>query len=455
MLHLTAEEEAWLAGDAGPAVKRAMEIVVALATIYGAERLVPVESVQISGVSYRNIGDAGLDFLRRWADEGARVRVPTTLNPTAMDMIDWAAQGFSVDFAEKQAAVVEVFARMGVGGGHPVPTCTPYLIGNRPPVGAHVAWAESSAVAFANSVLGARTNREGGPGAIAAALTGRTGDYGLHLDAARVPTLRVEVTAPFEAISDYSALGAIVGQRASKGVPIFVGLPLTRADDSGRDPLWEEKLKALGAAMAATGAVALFHVAGVTPEASGMGNGEWRIGNPESRMESRESRIQNRGSSGEDPGGGQAPVRLDTLVVDDLAPGYAALSDPVTEIDLVWIGCPHASLQELALVAERVRGMTLRVPLWVTCARPVRSLAVEQGLVDIIEAAGGRVFADACMAIAPVRDLGFSAVATPSAKGATYLRNLARVAARFGTLDACVEAALTGRWQKGSTEAVK
>ncbi len=162
-MELTGEERDWLEGGAGPALKRAMEIVVALGTIYGAPTLIPVESVQISGVSYRNIGDAGLRFLRQWADEGARVRVPTTLNPTAMDMVRWEAQGFSADFADKQRQVVDAFARMGVGEGAPLPTCTPYLIGNRPAQGAHVAWAESSAVAFANSVLGARTNREGGP----------------------------------------------------------------------------------------------------------------------------------------------------------------------------------------------------------------------------------------------------------------------------------------------------
>ncbi len=418
-MYLTSEEQAWLAGDAGPATRRAIEIVVALGNIYGAERLIPVESVQISGVSYRNIGDAGLGFLRRWADEGARVRVPTTLNPTAMDMVDWEAQCFAPEFADKQQQVVEVFARIGVGGGAPVPTCTPYLIGNRPAMGAHVAWAESSAVAFANSVLGARTNREGGPGAIAAAITGRTAAYGLHLDAERVGALLVEVEAQPQSISDYSALGAIVGRHANKAVPYFVGLHLDRGEG---DPLWEEKLKALGAAMAATGAVALFHVEGVTPEASPL---------PDSPHEGRRSRL--------------APDH-DTLIVDDLAPGYAALSDPIADIDLVWIGCPHASLREIALVADRVRGEVLHIPLWVTCARPVKAVAAEQGLVDTIEAAGGRVFADACMAIAPVRDLGFGAVATSSAKGAVYLRNLAHVAVRFGTLEACIEAAVTGRW---------
>lgn len=405
-MHLTDEEQAWLEGAGGPALRRAMEIVVALGTIYGAERLVPVESVQISGVSYRNIGDSGLDFLNRWTDEGAQVRVPTTLNPTAMDMVDWRAQGFTPDFADKQRQVVAAFARMGVGEGNPVPTCTPYLIGNHPALGAHVAWAESSAVTFTNSVLGARTNREGGPGAIAAALAGRTGAYGLHLDANRRATLRVEVTAHPDTISEFSALGAWIGARASNAVPFFTGLRLEPGD-----PLGEEKLKALGAAMAATGAVALFHVEGVTPEA-----------------QSASVSVPN----------------AETLVVDDLVPGYRALSDAVEHIDLVWIGCPHASLAEIRRVAEHLQGRHLRLPLWVTCARPVRDLAAAQGLLETIEAAGGRVFADACMAIAPVRDLGFHAVATPSAKGAYYLRNLAHVDAWFGSLDACLEIGCTG-----------
>ncbi|MGC9469192.1 MAG: aconitase X [Anaerolineae bacterium] len=409
-MHLTEQEHTWLEGAEGPAMRRAMEIVLALGRIYGAERLIPVESVQISGVSYRNIGDAGLEFLRRWTDEGAYVRVPTTLNPTAMDMQAWQAQGFDPEFASKQRLVVDTFARMGVGAGTPVPTCTPYLIGNRPAAGAHVAWAESSAVAFANSVLGARTNREGGPGAIAAAITGRTAAYGLHLDENRLATLLVEVRAQPASVSDYSALGALVGQEAQKAVPYFAGLRL--GDD---DPFGEEKLKALGAAMAATGAVALYHVEGVTPEVLTAQQGANMLAPKPARM-----------------------------VVDDLTEGYAALSDDIPRVELVWIGCPHASLPELAEVAARLQGKHVRTPLWVTCARPVRDAAAGRGLVATIEAAGGRVFADACMAIAPVRDLGFRAVATPSAKGATYLRNLAHVRTWFGTLDACIEVALSG-----------
>ncbi len=407
-MKLTREEQAWLAGDGGKALKRAMEIIVALGKIYGAKRLIPMVSVQISGVSYRNLGSPGLDFLQRWVEDGARVRVPTTLNPAAMDLADWRAQGFDAKFAAQQHAVIDTFRRMGVEEGHPCPTCAPYLIGNVPAMGEHIAWAESSAVSYANSVLGARTNREGGPGAIAAALTGRTAAYGLHLDAPRRATLHIQVNTPVCTRSDYSALGAIAGKVARNRVPYFSGLPVRRSDRH-----WEENLKALGAAMAATGAVALYHIADVTPEA---------------RAQSM-----------------LAP-EAETLTIIDLAPGYAMLSDPVTEIDLVWFGCPHASLVEIAHIAELLRDQTLATPLWVTCARPVKEAARSLELAPVIEAAGGRLVADACMAIAPVRDLGFETVATASAKAAFYLRNLAGVAARFGTIAQCIEAAIRGTW---------
>ena len=409
-MELTQQEKAWLSGDAGLATRRAMEIIVALATIYGAECLLPVKSVQISGVSYRNIGAAGLTFLQQWVDEGAQVRVHTTLNPTAMDMCRWDIQGFSSDFARKQQEVVALFRQMGVGAGEPVPTCTPYLIGNLPAYGEHIAWAESSAVSYANSVLGARTNREGGPGAVAAAITGRTGAYGLHLDQNRQPTIVVEVKTRVESISDYSALGAVVGALTQKSVPFFCGLSLV-----AREPMWEEKLKALGAAMAATGAVAMYHVDEITPEARA---------------------------------GSLLTANHTVITIDDVVPGYVMLSDNVDAIDLVWIGCPHASLAEIAQVAERLDGIRISIPLYLTCARPVREVAVAQGLVAKIENAGGQVFSDACMAIAPLKALGFHAVATSSAKGAYYLRNLAGVAARFGPLEQCLEAAVAGDWSR-------
>jgi predicted aconitase len=399
----------------GPGVRKAMEIVAALGRIYGAERLVPVVSVQVAGVSYKNLGDAGLEFLAEWAAQGARVRVPTTLNPAGMDLLRWRALGFDARFAERQQAVVAAFARMGVT---PTCTCTPYLIGNRPGRGEHVAWAESSAVSFANSVLGARTNREGGPSALAAAITGRTAAYGLHLDENRRATLRVEVRCAVHSSADFGALGYLVGRAARNRVPFFLGLEV-----SG-----EDQLKALGAAMAASGAVGLYHVEGVTPEAIARAD--------------------------------VLATDAEPLTVADLAQGYAALSQvaggaplepppasgPGQAIDLVWIGCPHASLAEIEQVVALLAGRRVRSALWITVARDVREQAAQRGLLAAVEASGGQVVADTCVVVAPMRELGFRSMATPSGKGAYYGPSHAGLTVHYGSLEACIEAAVEGRW---------
>jgi len=394
-----------LAGDFGPGIRQAMEIVFALGQIYGARRLVSVGSVQVAGVSYRNLGEAGLEFLHEWAAQGASVRVPTTLNPAGMDLQAWRELGFSESFARSQLAVIDAFRRQGV---RTTCTCTPYLVGNVPGVGEHVAWAESSAVSYANSVLGARTNREGGPSALAAAITGRTAAYGLHLDENRRATLQVVVCCPMRELSDFGALGYLVGKVARNRVPYFV----FRSGDL-EEMCSHAALKALGAAMAASGAVALYHVAGVTPEAD----------------------------------------RLDvlvpdheTLVVDDLQPAYAALNSDVRQIDLVWFGCPHASLEEMAELVRLLNGRQVRSALWITTAREVREQAEAEGLVAAVETSGGRVVADMCTVVAPMRELGFRTLATTSAKGATYVPSHTGLQVRYGTVEQCVEAAVTGIW---------
>ncbi|HUX76301.1 MAG TPA: aconitase X catalytic domain-containing protein [Anaerolineae bacterium] len=407
MLRLSAKDQALLAGDSGPGVRKAMEIVVALGRIYGAERLVPVSSVQVAGVSYRNLGEAGLEFLREWADQGARARVPTTLNPAGIDLRAWRELGFSESFARRQLAVIEAYRRLGV---RTTCTCTPYLVGNVPRVGEHVAWAESSAVSYANSVLGARTNREGGPSALAAAIAGRTAAYGLHLDQNRRATLRVAVRCPVRTLSDFGALGHLVGRAARNCVPYLVF-------EGREDACSGVALKALGAAMAASGAVALYHVAGCTPEAD----------RPDILASDHE-----------------------TLVVDDLRPAYAALNSGALEnenrIDLVWFGCPHAGLEEMAEVVRLLDGRRVRTALWITAAREMRERAAAEGLVAAVEASGGRVIADMCAVVAPMQELGFRTLATPSAKGATYLPSYAGLRVRYGTVEQCVEAAVTGVW---------
>src|SRR2546428_668209 len=171
------------------AQRKAMEILLTVGRLADAPRLVPITSAHVSGASYKMIGDPGLEFLEDFA-QTARVSVPTTVNPLGTDLAQWQALGIPPEFAEKQARIARAYETMAV---RPSFSCTPYLLGARPAFGEHVAWAESSAVCFANSVLGARTNREGGPAALAAAIVGATPEYGLHVDGGREPTVIVNV----------------------------------------------------------------------------------------------------------------------------------------------------------------------------------------------------------------------------------------------------------------------
>lgn len=413
-LALAPSDLACLAGEYGEGLRLAAQLVTALGRIYGAKDLVPVSSAQVAGVSYRNLGAAGLAFLRDWAEKGARVRVPAMLNPAGMDLAAWQAHGIPDEFARGQLEVIQAYRRLGVA---PSCTCTPYLVGAVPRVGEHLAWSESSAVVFANSVLGARTNREGGPSALAAAILGKTARYGLHLDEGRRATLVVDVACPVRSPADFGALGHLVGRLAGGAVPLLRLRASDEALSAEADLLHSPflpHLKALGAAMAASGAVGLFHIAGVTPEARAWG----------------EAIVA--------PGAARAEV-------EDLAPAYKELSTAGEQVDIVSIGCPHASLNELAEVARLLDGRQVRTALWITTARATLEEARRQGIVEPLERAGATLMADTCLVVAPMRHFGFHAVATNSAKLATYAPGHCGLATRFGSLEACVEAALTGR----------
>jgi predicted aconitase len=380
-----------------------MEIVAALGEIYEAERLVPVASVQVAGVSYGNLGEAGLEFLSEWADQGARVVAPTSLNPAGMDLEAWRELGVPDRYGQRQLAVIEAYRAMGVSISC---SCTPYLAGNAPGFGDHIAWSESSAVAYANSVLGARTNREGGPSALAAAITGRTAAYGLHLDENRGAHLLIVVTCPLKSLSDFSALGYMVGRQAADRLPY---LRLNSGLEPGLDGL-----KALGAAMAASGAVALFHVEGVTPEARR---------------------------------GDMLAADAASITIDSLDEGYQALDGTTQDIDLVWIGCPHASSAEIEHTARELDDRQAEARLWVTTSRAVLNSARLEGSVDRIEASGGNVVADACLIGAPLHEMGMRSIATNSTKGAHYLRSHEGVQVRFGSLAQCIDAAVAATWR--------
>jgi predicted aconitase len=420
-LRLTAEEQAMLAGAEGRGVQRAMEIVVALARIYAAADLMPIVHAQIAGVSYKNLGDAGVEFLSRWADEAARVRVPTTLNPMGMERGRWQAWGIAADFAAPQLSVIAAFVKMGVT---PTMSCTPYLFADfTPRRGDALAWAESSAVAYANSVIGARSNREGGPSALAAAIVGRTPRYGYHLDENRRANWVVEIRCPVRTGADFGALSYLVGKAVGNGVPWFADLapsllPPPRAGEGTGVEAASDRLKTLGAGLAAYGAVALYHVAGYTPEACDLGESLIR---PDARR----------------------------LVIENLDQAYRVMdADPdLRKIDLVTIGCPHASLSEIEQVAGYLRGKTLATRLWVTTAEITRRAAAELGYVQAIEAAGGEVVADTCAVVAPLHMLGVRSMATNAGKMACYAPIHSGVRMRFGDLEQCLDAAVTGEWR--------
>lgn len=394
-MHLTRQEEKMLNGEMGRATQKAMEIIVALGDIYGAEELIEISSVQVAGVSYHNLGDAGLEFLNEFAEDG-KVRVLTTLNPAGMDLEDWKKLAISEDFANKQKLVIDAFSKLGIITSC---TCTPYLIGNLPRFREHVAWSESSAVTFVNSVIGARTNREGGPSALAAAIVGKTAAYGLHLDENRVPDVHVDVKAKLKSISDWGALGYSIGKKAENKIPYITSIKRASIDD----------LKSFSASLVTYGAKPLFYIRNITPEKA------------------------------------KRPANKVTITQDDLNGAYKAINDEGEEIDFVSIGCPHASINEIAEVAKLLNGKKVKAEFWITTARQTKTLADSRGYTKMIEESGAKFACDTCLAVAPLKGR-FKSVATNSAKGCFYARGTNQMKTKLGDVAKCVDAAVNGRW---------
>jgi len=397
-MQLTKDEERMLNGEMGYAVRKSMEILTALGDIYGADRLIKVGSVQVAGVSYHNLGDAGLDFLNELARDG-KVKVTTTLNPAGMDLENWQNLGISEDFAAKQNLVIDAFTRMGILISC---TCTPYLIGNLPRYGEHIAWSESSAVTFANSVIGARTNREGGPSALAAAFVGKTPRYGLHLDEKRIPNIQVKVDANLTRLSDWGALGYCIGKKAENKIPFITGIKEAELDE----------LKSFCASVVTYGSQPLFYMQGITPGA-------------ENQLAPKES----------------------VIVEDrDIREAYDNINDQVTDIELVCVGCPHCSIKEIAEIAELLAGKQVAesTEFWVATSRLMKLLSDKRGYTATIEQAGGKFACDTCMAVAPLKGR-FKSLATTSAKGCFYSRQN-KMLTKMGSMRECVEAAVTGKW---------
>jgi len=391
-MYLTKEEEKILDGEKGEVTERLFRLLVRLGDIYKADKMIPVGSVQVAGVSYKSIGDPGTEFLEDLASKKAKVQVLTYLNPAGMDLENWKEYGFPEQFAKNQLRIMNAFKSMGIVV---TSTCTPYLAGNLPRFREHIAWSESSAVSFSNSVIGARTNREGGPSALAAAICGVTPNYGLHLWEKRQPTVKVKVDLELNYNSDFGALGWYVGKQVKNKIPYFTGIKDANTD----------QLKALGAAMAASGAVALYHVEELTPEAD---------------------LIKKEGLESISVG----PVEIKET--------YEKLNTG-KEPDIVILGCPHASLREISALAKKVEGKKLRKPIWICTSRMVKEAAVRMGYEEIIKKAGGNIVADTCMVVSPIEEMGYKTTGVNSGKAANYLPGFCKQEVCFANIDDLVE----------------
>ena len=396
-MRLDQEEKDMLEGKYGKAAQKSMEILTTLGDIFDAESMIAVHGVQIAGVSYANLGEAGLEFLTEMAEDG-KVRVLTTLNPAGMDRENWQVLGIDKEFAKNQNRAIDAFAKMGI---ITTCSCTPYLIGNAPHYGQHIAWAESSAVCYSNSVIGARTNREGGPSALAAALTGKTPNYGYHLDKNRHGQVLVKVNSPVTGTDEFGVLGKIIGDKLvelGKKIPYITGIPSATV----------EELKSFCASVATYGGTALFHMEDVTPEYNKY------------------------------PKPSEVVFEIGKI---DLDIARAELIDDDLEIDFVSIGCPHASIHEIANIAKLLDGKKVKKEFWITTARPTKRIADEVGYSKIIEDAGAKFAADTCCVVAPIKGR-FKGIMVDSAKACYYGRAKNKFKVKIGSIEECVEEAI-------------
>ena len=384
-MYLTRDEQAILDGEQGAGAQKSMELVTALGKIYGADSLVDITSAHLSGASYKTIGDGGLKYLSDMVDGGAQVAVPSTLNPVGMDRNRWKEMHISPDFAEKQLKIIELYGKMGI---RTTCSCTPYMGDNVPSFGDHIAWSESSALSFVNSYIGARTNREGGPGALAAAILGKTANYGLHLDENRRPTVVIDVEDMGSSVFDYSLLGQSVGMKMGKGIPYFKGISPTVED-----------AKTLSAAMAAAGSVALWHAEGATPEA-----GNFDISGLETIKVGKKERQE-------------AFDKLNTA----------------EDVQLIAIGCPHLTPKEMHDIASMLKGKEKKrkdVEIWFCTSESIRAQCPDD--VKVMERFG-YVLADTCMVVAPIEGT-FERTGTNSAKAGNYLPTLCSQKVKFAEI---------------------
>ncbi len=397
-MNLTDHDLARLSGAHGEATSLAMSLLVSAAEAMGASSLLDISRAHIDSCLFHGL--AGLDFARRLVEGDGKVVVPTTLNVSSLDLLHPDLYRGDTGKAKHARELMAAYEALGC---RPTWTCAPYQLVDRPGLGEQIAWGESNAIVFANSVLGARTERYGDFLDICCALTGRAPDVGLHTDEGRRATLALDIAAPDSWRDNdlfYVAVGLVLGQIAGTDVAILRGLD-TRTD--------EDRLKAIGAAAASSGAVGMFHVAGVTPEAESLGSSPRR--QIEVEGERLISAIRSLGTSG--------PL--------------AAVS----------VGTPHASARELETLASLCSGRRTTVPFYVNTGRDVAA-SVPHAVAEV-EGFGGSVVTDTCTYITPIMCDIDGVVMTDSGKWAYYAPGNLGYQVMLATVGDCVESAVAGR----------
>lgn len=412
-MELTAEQQSVLDGSRGPYLAKCMRWLVEWGGVMGAGRLIPVTNthalfpvanVMARGASRHTLEQQAAD-LREACSHATAPGCVCTVHTLFLTMDELDTPENDPEQVRAQREINTLAAEAGFLNTF---TCAPYLVGNVPLKGEICAWTESSAVVYANSILGARTTRHGTESAMAASLLGLVPEFGVLLDEHRKGTLRIEVSADLDSPTDWGALGYFAGNRAGLGIPVFNGVRRPSQDEA----------KQLCAALATSGGVSMCHIAGVTPEAPTL-----------------EAAFH-----------GDVPAEYLSFTDETLRGMYRALRNPTgEEIDTVILGCPHASIHEIAEIAALLKGRRIaaHVRLWVDAARATRASADAMGYTAIIEAAGGRILCDTCPTNMrmPARR-----IVTHGFKQAHYARGMIGAEVIVAETRPCIEAAVAGRW---------
>lgn len=402
-MFLTNEEKECLEGKHGAANKLSLELLIGVGESFGAKRLVAITSAHVLG-HYGSLHQVGIDFLEKLSEGGGRCKVPTTVDPSSVDFERCKQYKIPREYIKKQKRLQNAIKELGV---IPSWSCTPYYSVNVPRFGQNIAWAESSAVAYANSVIGARTNRTPFGLDICAAITGKIPEFGLYLEANRRGALLFDLQAGDLSDWDFHTLGAIVGKRSGIRVPVIKGIPVGVTND---------QLKCFGAAAASAGSVALYHVLGITPEA---------------KMK--------------DPFDGRNPEDVITITRKDLQDmaEWISTGDPNTKIDMVTLGCPLFSLEELKSIHHMMQRRRVKkdIYFWIYLTKEAYDLGRELGLIESLERAGIWFSTQTCATISPIKGWRFSHIMTNSAKCALVAPSEHAVTVTYRSTHDCIVAA--------------